>query len=384
MHREYVHHEGRRRAPAALAESIAYPRPRRHHGHGRLALAWVLAVLAMPGLAGAAASAKSLTVSAEQVGRLGIELGEVRSAKVETTATLPATVIPPLNGRIAAPLPYAGTVLAVHVLPGQDVGKSDPLVTVASRELLEAISRLRQAEAELHAAEAVDRRMASLQAKDIVARDRADEAAAQREKVLAVVEELRRSTSILGIRINTDGSYTATAPRAGRVYEVRSVPGGSVEAMAPGVLIDSGDVLWVEAHVPADLLARVQVGDTVAVKDGPSGRVVSVARALDPGHRSARLLAELDRGDGLFAGQMVALDIGKSGTADGLEVAADALGWIDGAFAVFVRTPGGFAMERVKVRARTSALATIEADLKPGQQVAVTGLSQLEKMSAGE
>lgn len=343
-----------------------------------------LAIVIASVLAAAAASAKDLTVSDGQIARLGIRLAEVRDARVEATATLPATLIPPINGRIAAAVPYAGTVLSVAVLPGQLVKKGDVLLTVASRELIEAISRLRQAEADLHAAEAVSRRYGLLADKDIVARNRADEAAAQREKALAAVDELRRATSILGIQVGSDGSYTTRAPRDGRVYEARAQPGGSVEAMAPGVLLDTSDDLWLEAHVPQDLISSVEAGDPVKIAGGPSGTVVSIARALDPGMRSARLLAKIDlRGD-LVAGQMVTIEIAGRRNAIALEVPSAALGWIDGGFAVFVRTPAGFTMQRASVRSRTAEVATIESEIKAGDRVAVSGLSQLEKMAAGE
>lgn len=356
---------------ASLCGSLRFPRS-------------VLITLIASTLCPAAASAKDLAVGEAQISRLGIRTAEVRDARVEATATLPATVVPPLNGRVAAAVPYAGTVLSVAVLPGQVVRKSEPLLTVASRELIEAISRLRQAEADLHAADAVSRRYGLLAEKDIVARNRAEEAAAQREKALAAVEELRRATSILGIRINADGSYTTHAPQDGTVYEVRAQPGGSIEAMAPGVLIDTSDELWVEAHVPPDLLSSIAAGDPIKVAGGPSGTVVAMARALDPGMRSARLLARLDKGSELIAGQMVTIEIAKHRRAAGFEVPSAALGWVDGAFAVFVRTSTGFTLQRASVRSRSADAATIEADIKAGDRVAASGLSQLEKMTAGE
>ena len=355
----------------------------RHRRGGTLKW-WAACLMLASALAPAAAGAKDLTLADEQITRLGIRLGDVRHARSEATATLPATVIPPLNGRIAAPVPYAGTVLSVAVLPGQVVKKSDPLLTVASRELIESVSRLRQAEADLHAAEAVERRYSQLAAKDIVARNRADEAAAQRDKALAAVEELRRATSILGIRINDDGSYTARAPQDGRVYEVGAQPGGRVEAMAPGVLLDTSEELWTEAHVPPDLIASIEVGDPAKVAGGPVGTVISMARALDPSMRSARMLVRLDSAGDLVAGQMVTIEIAKRRNTTGLEIPSAALGWIDGAFAVFVKTSSGFALQTVKVRSRTADTATIEADLKAGDRVAISGLSQLEKMAAGE
>ncbi len=86
----------------------------------------------------------------------------------------------------------------------------------------------------------------------------------------------------------------------------------------------------------------------------------------------------------LVAGQMVTIEIAKRSKAAGLEVPSAALGWIDGAFAVFVRTPSGFTLQRASVRSRTADVATIEGDIKAGDRVAASGLSQLEKMAAGE
>ena len=136
--------------------------------------------------------------------------------------------------------------------------------------------------------------------------------------------------------------------------------------------------------MPQDLVSSVEAGDPVKIAGGPAGTVVSIARALDPGMRSARLLARIDlRGD-LVAGQMVTIELAKRRKATGLEVPAAALGWIDGGFAVFVKTPSGFTMQRASVRSRTAEVATIESEIKAGDRVAVSGLSQLEKMAAGE
>ena len=72
---------------------------------------------------------------------------------MEATALLPATVIPPLNSRVAISAPFAGTVLQVEVLAGQHVKEGMPLATIASKDMLEAIGRLKQLEVELATAE---------------------------------------------------------------------------------------------------------------------------------------------------------------------------------------------------------------------------------------
>ena len=77
----------------------------------------------------ASAETKTVTLSADQVHRLDIKVESVQPAKAETLATLPGTVIPPVNSRIVATAPFAGTLTQVHVLPGQRVSKGEPVAT---------------------------------------------------------------------------------------------------------------------------------------------------------------------------------------------------------------------------------------------------------------
>ena len=101
------------------------------------------------------AHSAEIAVSQAQIDRLEIRLEQARPATEEAIALLPATIIPPMNSRIAVAAPFAGTVVSVDVLPGQTVEQGRTLMTIASRELVETMSRLRQAEANLASAAAV-------------------------------------------------------------------------------------------------------------------------------------------------------------------------------------------------------------------------------------
>lgn len=340
-----------------------------------------LVAMAMPGHAGVAAG-KTVAVTSEQIERLRITLDEVKSATSEAVAMLPATVIPPPNGRHAISAPFAGTVLKSDVLVGQQIEKGQALVTIASRDVLEALSRLKQAEAELQAAEAVADRYRYLADRNITARNRAEETAAQATKARAVVDQYRRLATINNIKINADGSYTLFAPTTGRVVEARVAPGASLEAMAAAVVLDDTSELWLEAQVPASLLGRIKIGDDIVVGKTTGGRVVSIGGALDPMTRSAIMLVALPAGSGLVAGQMVTLTVSHDAPSDAVSVPRSSVSIIGGEPMVFVRTSEGFALTPVKVRGRSSETATIEGDLKPGQQVASSGIAQLEKMQA--
>jgi membrane fusion protein, heavy metal efflux system len=351
---------------------------------------WPLSVLAATlacitwGLVHDRAYATEITVSQAQIDRLEIRLEEARPATEEAVALLPATIIPPMNTRIAVTAPFAGTVVSVEVLPGQIVEQGRTLMTVASRELVETLSQLRQAEASLAGAAAVAERYRGLAEKNIASPTRAAEAEAQRAAQQAAVDEHRRLVSLGGIKTNPDGSYTVTAQRAGRVVEANVAPGANIEAMAPAVVLDTSDELWVEAQLPASLIGKVRPGDTIRVDNGATGKVLSVGHTLDPKTRSARLTGTIPATTGLVPGQMVTLSVHRAAAASGLDVPAQAIVWLHGEPTVFVRTQTGFTAVPITLKGKTLVSATIEGAVSAGQKVAVSGLAQLENMVGAE
>jgi len=146
-------------------------------------------ILAATAACAASAETNTVTLTAEQVRRLDIKVEPVRPAEIEALAVLPGTVIPPLNSRIVATAPFAGTVTQVRVLPGQRVSKGIPVATISSRELLDVQSQLSQAEAELQMAEAIARRKRLLFDKNFQNPVVAEEAEAQVAKIEAVIEQ---------------------------------------------------------------------------------------------------------------------------------------------------------------------------------------------------
>jgi len=330
------------------------------------------------------AAAKDVSITSEQVRRLNIKLEPVRSASTETVAVLPGTVVPPLNSRLVAAAPFAGTVTQMHVLPGQHIGKGVPMITVSSRELLEAQSQLAQSEAELQTAEAIARRRRALADKNFQNPTLADEAEAQVAKVRAVLEQHKRATALNGIIAREDGQYTIPAPSDGTVAETRVVPGDKIEAMAATVTIDTSDELWIEIQTPADIIARVKPGDVVQITDGPEGRVVSVGGSLDRITRSAVMFASIPADSRLRPGQMVTVSILRPTVTGALNVPSSAVVKIGNRSAVFVRNELGFTLVAVELRGSSPNYATILGPVTSKAQVATSGLPQLERLLAGE
>lgn len=324
------------------------------------------------------ASAKDLAVTASQITGLGIELAQVHEARSETVALLPATVIPAASARISIPTPFAGTLVQLHVLPGQTIEAGAPVATIASRGLLEAESQLSQAEAELQAAVAIAKRRRTLADKSIWSPSMAEEAEAQVDKVRAVVAQHQATVSMGDIERLGHGRYTVRSPTGGKVAETMIKIGEPIEAMATAATIDATAELWLEVQMPAALVRRIKIGDEAGIENGPTSKVISIGHTLDRLTRSVRLIASLPPDSGLLPGQMVTITISRAAGAGTFEVPARSVAWIDGRYAVFARTEAGFALKPVDVRGKSPVSATVIGELAPGETVAASGLPQLE------
>jgi len=326
------------------------------------------------------AGAQDVAVSTAQVERMDIKLSVVRPTNRETVALLPGTVVPALNSRVVAATPFGGTVVQVHVVPGQSVTKGMPLVTISSRELLDAISQLAQAEAELQMADALARRKRTLVEKNFQNATVAEEAEAQVAKIKAVMEQHKRAISLGGITLGESGQFTIPALAEGRIVETLAVPGGKLDVMAAAVTIDTSNELWIEAQVPLDLVSRIRPGDPVQVLDGPESKVVSIGGSLDRMTRSALMLVTVPVDSGLISGQMVTLSVMRQAETGSLAVPYQAVSRINDHYGVFVRNNSGFTLVPVTLRGRSPSGATIAGDVAPDAQVATSGLPQLEQM----
>jgi cobalt-zinc-cadmium efflux system membrane fusion protein len=346
--------------------------------------ALLLAALGCDAALAAQKVGRELTIRPEQMQQFYAREAEVRLAPKSIVASLPATIVSPMNARVAVAAPFAGTVVKLHVLPGQAVRKGDALVTLASRDLQETLVRLKQAEAELQAAEVLARRQRELFRKNLVMANRVAEAEAQVEKVRALAEETRRLLAMGAIQRNPDGSYSLTAPKDGRVVEVRPTPGAALQAMDAAVLVDTSDQLWLQAQLPGPMVGKVAVGDRIELPDGDTGKVISIGISLDPVTRSTTLLAEIVSRPDHMTGQATTIDVVRSAKEREFEISAEAIAWIGQSPHVFVRTGSGFLPVRIAVKGRTADVATVESEgLKPGQKLATNGLSQLENLMSG-
>jgi cobalt-zinc-cadmium efflux system membrane fusion protein len=347
----------------------------------RIAALRILAPLLLAAAGSVHAAAQSIKVSEAQLKALDIGLADVQRAVTETRAVLPGTIIAPTNTRLAIPAPFTGTVTSLNVLPGQRLSKQQEVVSIASRDYIEALSKLEQARVEVKVAELTEKRLRSLVSSSAAPTRELEAAIAAREKAQLMLEQSSRTLSLGSSRTNSDGSYTILAPADGHVVETRVQAGSSLEAMAPTIVLDTTDDVWVQVQLPAALLGKVKQGDTVVVEGKEEGRVIAVSTDLDPVTRSTVLIATLHDSKRFAPGQMVSVTVRRPGAEGLLSVPSRSIAWRGSESFVFARTADGFERVKVNVTSRGAEAVTIESDLQPGRQVAARGLVQLEKLS---
>jgi cobalt-zinc-cadmium efflux system membrane fusion protein len=155
--------------------------------------------------------------------------------------------------------------------------------------------------------------------------------------------------------------------------------------MQPVAAIQTGKEVWVEGALPATMAGRVVAGDGVRIEGSDvTGEVMAAGSSIDPKTRSAMVRARLANPGVLVSGQTVRLSITRKADPASFTVPRNAVTQIGTGTAVFLARKGGFEPVPVRLLARGVDTATIAGSLKPGDRVAVTGVSELKALGSGE
>ncbi|QJW91653.1 efflux RND transporter periplasmic adaptor subunit [Spirosoma taeanense] len=149
------------------------------------------------------ATGDELTITPEQLRSMGLQLGSAAQTTVSDEVKTTGTVdVPPQYMASVSPL-IAGVIKRVNVLPGQRIGKGATLATLQSldyiqmqQDYLQAISQLTYQQAELQ-------RQKTLNAEEVGARKRLQQAEADYTSNRALVSSLALKLQTLGTSVET-------------------------------------------------------------------------------------------------------------------------------------------------------------------------------------
>lgn len=183
------------------------------------------------------------------------------------------------------------------------------------------------------------------------------------------------------------GILKLKSPLAGRVVEVKTRRGETVEPSDTVMLVADLSKVWVEMTVFERDLPAVREGDAVDIKlpgdrtASLHGKVVHVSQSLDPETRAGHVRVELENKDGhLRVGQSVTGTVHASGPRDRrLTVPKQAVTRIDGTPTVFVKVSETAVEPRnIKVGAEDADDVAVLEGLKEGEAVVTSGVLALK------
>lgn len=317
----------------------------------------------------------TLTLTAEAVKRLAIEVVPAEKQEVSRHRTLAGEAIVPSGRSIIAAAPVPGVIAAADQFfpePGTEVKSAQPVmilkpllsperdvptpaeqvqITSAKANLMvawvTAQGEVARSQSEIEglqiardrAAKLLEDRAGSRRALDDaeallgVARS-VLEAAKQREKELVdLLESLNNSNT--EDRVDPASPLILTAPVAGVVRNVQVSPGQTVTAAAPLFEVVDLSTIWIRVPVYVDLLSKIrrdQVVRLVSLDGTPLsttprlGKPIAAPPTADAASSSADLYYEVDNRDlRLRPGQRIGIDMPMSSVTEALVVPSAAI-----------------------------------------------------------
>ncbi len=325
----------------------------------------------------------ALAVDARRAAQMGIRLAAAAAAEEAPLATIPAMIQPPANARVAVAATFPGTVLRTLVVEGDSVRRGQPLAVIASRDVLTIGADLSRAHARSGVAQANAARLSQLSREGIIAGARADEANAMAAEARADVSEKSRILAMVNGH-GGSGSYTLTAPIAGRITSAAIQAGDPVDGTTAPYVIDAADRYEVVGQLPERLIGQVRPGMSVRLLPDLTGRIVAVGSTIDPATRSASLKAEIPAGPGVVAGRATSIVIAGPAPAGAVSVPDAAVTMIDGKPVVFVAERGGFAVRPVTSGGNSDGRTILLSGIRPGEQIVVSGTSALKALATAQ
>ena len=329
-------------------------------------------------------AASTPDASADAASGLAIEGAAAKAVDNVPLGSVPGTIALPPAARVAVTAPFAGAVVRVFVIEGQEVARGAPLGLVRAAEPVAISGDLARARSAASLAEARAKRLSQLAEEGIIAEARADEAKAEFEQARASVTQFARLAAQGGVA--TDGTMTLRAPIAGRVAHVGVETGGGVDTVTAPFVIEAAGAYQVALQLPERLAQSVRPGMAVEIALGGDGaepvggQIIAVAPSLDPATRSVMARASLGSAPGVIAGRNVTVTI--LGQGRGVAVPDRAVTRIGEADYVFVQKGKSWEKRAVTIAVRGGEVAVIASGLSAGEVVAATSIAELKAMNA--
>lgn len=333
---------------------------------------------------------EQLTMTAAQIGALGIETTTVEATAIRFTGLLPGEVAVPNAQLQVVTAPQQGLVETLLVAEGETVSRGQPMLQIQSPSLLALQSEYLEAYTRYQLAQTNYRRDKQLSDEGIIAERRLLESEARYRELGASLSRVRGLLELAGMdenalhalvaRRDLSGVLVVRAPFDGVVLDQMVLAGSRVEAADPLYRIGNLNPLWLEVHVPLEQLGDTAPGQEVVIPALElSGRIVTVGRSVHGADQGVMVRAEIHEGtDMLRPGQFVQVQLAVETKRNSFRVPRASVAWVGGNSFVFLATPSGFTPVEISVAGEEAEHLIITAELAPGARVASGGIAALK------
>jgi len=333
-----------------------------------------------------------LELSAQEMINTGITETTIKLSKINLDLTLHGTVNPNQSKLAKVVSPVSGRIANINFNQGDSLLAGQEIATIESVDLADAQSDYEHAKSSMAVAKAAFHRTQLLVEEGIVARKAYLEDKATLDKANAELKAAKNK--LLMFNLDPDSLpvtqtgvaiFPITAPFDGSLIRQDTTRGEYIQANQPIFTITDLDVVWLEANVYENELAKLKVGmpAKVHVSAYPDhefeGKLVYVDEVMDLETHTVKARFAVENPDhklkiGMFADVMVNAQSG----IEAFVVPEQAVSIILGQSAVFIDIGQGFDVRVVETEDIGDGKVRIKKGLAEGDRIAVSGIYELK------
>jgi len=362
----------------------------------RLILFTVLFVISMDILAETKVDEGMITLSHAQRESYGIKIAPLEFATEVLGARYPAKVVVPNSQLQVIGALQGGLVEALLVAEGDNVKQGQILARIQSPGLLELQRDLLQTLTQLNLAKSTLDRDKLLLDEGIIPKRRYLESRSawqelvtqkqQQEATLQFSGMSRAAITELEKKRKLSSALTVTAPFDGVLLEQMAIPGQKLAAADPLFQIGKLSPLWLEIHVPVDIVSGIIIGDTIAVAEmNIEGEIITIGRKVHAADQGTLIRAIIrDNIEQLRSGQFVQAQLVlNSNEQKRYLVSRKAIVRINQKTMIFIETEQGFEAINVDVVGNREGQQIITSAQTITAPVVTTGAVTLKAILTG-
>ncbi len=302
-----------------------------------------------------AETASAITLSESQIESYGITTALLEPTEEVLGARYPAEVVVPNSQLLVISPLQGGLVQSLMVAEGDNVKQGETLAIIQSPGLLELQRDLLQTLTQLNLAKTTLDRDKQLLDEGIIPKRRYLEARSNWQELVTQKEQQEATLQFSGMnetaiselekKRKLNSKLLITAPFDGVLLEQMAIPGQKLQAADPLFQIGKLSPLWLEIHVPIEVVNKVVIGDTISVDDmNIVGEIITLGRKVHAADQGTLIRAIVrDNIDQLRPGQFVEARIAlNSSKQHRYLVPRKAIVRLDKKTIIFIKTEQGF------------------------------------------